>query len=189
MTQAGNGSRRTMAIEMAWGWVRFQPERRLTQWYQARCGQGRARLRTMGIVALARKFLIALWRVLRTGVLPAGAGRKVEVASEPIPARPQVSRRGRTGFELVWTTRWGARVRSANRLGGGVVHSGLHRQAPRAPAGAGACPSAVTTERRSFGARELHGSRRYQPRARDPIPSGLPQGRGGHEVGKTIKRA
>jgi transposase len=44
-----------MAIEMAWGWVRLQPERTLTQWYQARLGQGSARLRKMGIVALARK--------------------------------------------------------------------------------------------------------------------------------------
>ena len=73
---------RTMAIEMAWGGVRFQPESTLPQWYQARCGQGRARLRKMGIVALARKVLIALWRFLRTGALPAGAGLKVEVSSD-----------------------------------------------------------------------------------------------------------
>jgi transposase len=55
MTKAGNGSRRTMAVEMAWGWLRLQPESLLTQWYQTRCGQGRARLRKIGIVALARK--------------------------------------------------------------------------------------------------------------------------------------
>jgi len=55
MTKAGNGSMRMMAIEIAWGWVRFQPDRMLTQWYQARCGQGSARLRNIGIVALARK--------------------------------------------------------------------------------------------------------------------------------------
>jgi len=44
-----------MAVEMAWGWSRFQPERRLTQWSQTRFGQGRARLRTIGIGALARQ--------------------------------------------------------------------------------------------------------------------------------------
>src|SRR5262249_30187689 len=81
MTQAGTGYMRTMAIEMAWGWVRFQPESMLPQWYQTRFGQGSARLRKIGMVALARKLLIALWRFLRTGTLPAGAVLKVEVSS------------------------------------------------------------------------------------------------------------
>jgi transposase len=80
ITKAGNGYMRTMAIEIAWGWVRFHPESMLTQWYQARFGQGSARLRKMGIVALARKLLIALWRFLRTGELPAGAVLKVAVS-------------------------------------------------------------------------------------------------------------
>jgi transposase len=78
MTKAGNGYRRTMASEMAWGWVRLQPQSTLTQWDQARCGQGRARVRQIGMVALARKFLIVLWRFLETGGLPAGAVLKVE---------------------------------------------------------------------------------------------------------------
>ena len=85
MTQAGNGSMRTMAREIAWGWVRCQPESTLTQWYQARCGQGSARLRKIGMVALARKLLIALWRFLKTGELPAGAILKAEVSDETIP--------------------------------------------------------------------------------------------------------
>jgi transposase len=55
MTKAGKGSMRTMAVEMAWGWIRFQPESRLTPWDQTRCGQGRARLRKIGMVALARQ--------------------------------------------------------------------------------------------------------------------------------------
>jgi transposase len=79
-TKAGNGSMRTMAIELAWGWVRLQPESLLTQWYQARVGQGRARRRKIGIVALARKCLIALWRFLKTGELPAGAVLKAAVS-------------------------------------------------------------------------------------------------------------
>jgi transposase len=80
ITKAGNGSMRTMAVEIAWGWVRFQPESALTQWDQARFGRGSARLRKIGIVALARKLLIALWRFLNTGVPPAGAILKVQVA-------------------------------------------------------------------------------------------------------------
>jgi transposase len=80
ITKAGNGYMRTMAIEIAWGWVRFQPESMLTQWYQARFGQGSARLRKIGIVALARKLLIALWRFLKTGEIPAGAVLKVQAS-------------------------------------------------------------------------------------------------------------
>jgi transposase len=79
ITKAGNGYLRTMAVEIAWGWVRFQPESRLTQWYQARFGQGSARLRKIGIVALARKLLIALWHFLERGEVPAGAILKAEV--------------------------------------------------------------------------------------------------------------
>ena len=55
MTKAGHGSRRTRAVEMAWGWSRLQPESLLTPWYQTRLGQGSARLRKSGIGALARQ--------------------------------------------------------------------------------------------------------------------------------------
>jgi transposase len=70
-----DGSRwvRGGAIELAWGWLRFQPESALSQWYQRRFGHGSKRLRKIGIVALARKLLIALWRFLETGVIPEGA--------------------------------------------------------------------------------------------------------------------
>ena len=62
-----------MAIEIAWGWLRFQPQSALTRWYLDRFGQGSSRLRRIGIVALARKLLIALWRYLETGAVPEGA--------------------------------------------------------------------------------------------------------------------
>ena len=70
-----SGSRwvRGAAIEFAWGWLRFQPESALSQWYQQRFGSGSKRLRKIGIVALARKLLVALWRFLETGVIPEGA--------------------------------------------------------------------------------------------------------------------
>ncbi len=62
-----------MAIEIAWGWLRFQPESVLSRWYQERFGQGSSRIRRIGIVALARRLLVALWRYLETGVVPEGA--------------------------------------------------------------------------------------------------------------------
>jgi hypothetical protein len=96
-------------VERAWGWGRFQPERALTPWYQARFGRGRARLRQLGIVALARKVLIAHWRFLHPGVPPAGALLKGAVAVSA----------GSTGkggdLALGWAARCGARVRLPTR--------------------------------------------------------------------------
>lgn len=65
-----------MAVEMGWCWLRYQPRSELSQWYRRRfAGRGKAAQR-IGIVAVARKLLIALWRYLRDGALPAGALRK-----------------------------------------------------------------------------------------------------------------
>jgi len=76
-----SGSRwiRGAAIEFAWGWLRFQPQSALSQWYQERFGRGSKRLRKIGIVALARKLLVALWRFLETGVVPEGALLKTDL--------------------------------------------------------------------------------------------------------------
>jgi len=71
--KAGNRYIRSIAIEIAWRWLYLQPESDLSKWYQARFGQGSKRMRKIGIVALARKLLIALWRYLETGEVPAGA--------------------------------------------------------------------------------------------------------------------
>ena len=73
MTKAGNRHVRWMTTELAWSWVRFQPDSALSCWFRERFGGGGKRLRRIGIVAVARKLLIALWRFLETGVLPAGA--------------------------------------------------------------------------------------------------------------------
>ena len=62
-----------MAIAIAWGWRRLQPQRALPPGYQQRFGHGRSRLRRSGMVALARKLLMALWRFVETGVVPDGA--------------------------------------------------------------------------------------------------------------------
>lgn len=74
--KSGNSAIRSMAIEIAWGWLRHQPESELSRWFQQRFGQGSKRLRKIGIVALARKLLIALWRYLAYGEMPAGAQLK-----------------------------------------------------------------------------------------------------------------
>ena len=73
IAKAGNRHIRAMAIEIAWAWRRFHPDSALSQWYERRFGAGNARLRQLGIVALARKLLIALWRFVKTG--SAGGGR------------------------------------------------------------------------------------------------------------------
>src|SRR5438445_719011 len=71
--KAGNKRVRWMAIESAWAWLRFQRQSALSQWYERRFAHGGPRMRKVGIVALARKLLIALWRYLETGVVPEGA--------------------------------------------------------------------------------------------------------------------
>jgi transposase len=71
--KAGNCHIRAIAIEIAWGWLRHQPDSALSRWYQERFGHGNSRMRRIGIVALARKLLIALWRYLETGEIPEGA--------------------------------------------------------------------------------------------------------------------
>lgn len=73
ISKAGNRAVRRIAVELAWSWRRYQPESELTRWYERKFGSGKSRLRRVGIVALARKLLIALWRYLETGVPPAGA--------------------------------------------------------------------------------------------------------------------
>jgi transposase len=73
ITKSGNRHVRWMTTELAWSWLRFQPDSALSIWFRERFGNGGKRLRRIGIVAVARKLLIALWRFLETGVLPEGA--------------------------------------------------------------------------------------------------------------------
>lgn len=73
ISKAGNARTRTWMIEMAWRWLRFQARSELSQWYQRRFGGGGKRQRRVGIVALARRLLIALWRYVTFDEAPAGA--------------------------------------------------------------------------------------------------------------------
>jgi len=79
MSKAGNRHVRAMAIEIAWGWLRYQPESELTKWYEKKFGQGSKRIRKIGIVALARRLLVELWRYLETGAIPEGAVLKTRL--------------------------------------------------------------------------------------------------------------
>ena len=73
ISKAGNRRLRTMAVEIAWCWLHYQPTSALSVWYRQRFATGSSRQRRIGIVALARKLLIGLWRFLETGEVPAGA--------------------------------------------------------------------------------------------------------------------
>jgi len=77
ISHAGNKRVRTLAVEISWSWLRHQPQSGLSQWYQERFASGGARMRKVGIVAMARKLMIALWRYLEFGEVPDRAQLKV----------------------------------------------------------------------------------------------------------------
>jgi transposase len=73
ISKAGSKRMRKMLVELAWCWLRWQPESALSQWYARRFGTGKGAARKIGIVALARKLVIALWRYLERSEIPNGA--------------------------------------------------------------------------------------------------------------------
>ena len=73
ISKVGNPRARSLAIEIAWLWVRHQPNSALTKWFVQRVGDAKGRIRRIAIVALARKLMVALWRYLTTGLIPEGA--------------------------------------------------------------------------------------------------------------------
>jgi transposase len=73
ISKAGNPRARCAAIELAWLWLRHQPESELSRWFRTRTANASKRIKRVAIVALARKLIVALWRYLTTGLVPAGA--------------------------------------------------------------------------------------------------------------------
>lgn len=73
ISRAGNRRMRSMSIEIAWGWLRYQPGSALSLWYQRRFAHGSKRQRRIGIVALSRKLMVALWKYLERDEVPQGA--------------------------------------------------------------------------------------------------------------------
>jgi transposase len=76
ISKAGNPLLRKAMVELAWLWLRYQPDSALARWFTERVGAVRGRMRKITAVALARKLLVALWRYLTTGLLPEGAHLK-----------------------------------------------------------------------------------------------------------------
>jgi transposase len=76
ISKAGRGELRRVSIQVAWCWLRWQPESDLAQWFTRRFATAGGRSRRIGIVAVARKLVIALWRFVAHGVIPAGAQLK-----------------------------------------------------------------------------------------------------------------
>jgi len=76
ISKAGNRRLRSSLVELAWLWLRYQPDSKLAAWFRSRTGSVGSRMRKVMIVALARKLLVALWRFCRDGVLPEGAALK-----------------------------------------------------------------------------------------------------------------
>ncbi len=76
ISKMGNPQVRALAIEMAWMWIRLQPNSKQSRWFQERYAGGNKRMRKIGIVAVARRLLIELWRYLEEGIVPEGATLK-----------------------------------------------------------------------------------------------------------------
>jgi transposase len=70
ISKAGRSQLRSLLIEIAWGWIRFQPDSPLTGWFMVRFAKGNSRQRRIGIVAVARKLLVALWKYVSQGLIP-----------------------------------------------------------------------------------------------------------------------
>ena len=80
ISRSGNRRVRKLLIEIAWCWLRLQPDSKLSRWYKQRFAGGGARMRRIGIVAMARRLVIDLWRYVEFGVVPEGARLKVTAA-------------------------------------------------------------------------------------------------------------
>jgi transposase len=81
ISRAGNPRARTTMIQLAWLWLRYQPDSDLAKWFRERVGAQTGRPRRIAIVAMARKLLIALWRYAEYGLVPAGVDIRVEAAT------------------------------------------------------------------------------------------------------------
>ena len=73
ISKAGNSRARALATEMSWLWLRHQPDSELSCWFRKRVGDSKGRIKRIMIIALARKLMVALWRYVTAGLVPAGA--------------------------------------------------------------------------------------------------------------------
>lgn len=85
ISKTGNKRVRALLMELAWSWLRYQPDSKLSHWFNERFAAGGKRMRRVGIVAVARRLMIGLWRFVEQGVVPEGAKLK------PVPSRKGMS--------------------------------------------------------------------------------------------------
>lgn len=76
ISKAGNRQARTLGVELAWCWLKYQPDSALSRWYHQYTKEQTGTPRKVAIIALARKLIIALWRYVETGLIPTGAVMK-----------------------------------------------------------------------------------------------------------------
>lgn len=84
ISKVGNKRIRALMIELAWCWIRYQPQSKLALWFNERFGTG-GRSRRVGIVAVARRLLVDLWRYVTTGLVPPGASFKKAIVAASTP--------------------------------------------------------------------------------------------------------
>jgi len=77
ISKAGNPRLRKTMVELAWLWLRYQPDSSLSRWFRDRVRDGKGRIKRIAIVALARKLVVALWRYLNIGLIPEGSLLKI----------------------------------------------------------------------------------------------------------------
>jgi transposase len=81
ISKSGNGRVRKIMVQLAWLWLRHQPDSALSVWYREKVRDGRGRIKRIAIIALARKLLVGLWRLVTQGVVPSGAVLKLAKAA------------------------------------------------------------------------------------------------------------
>jgi transposase len=86
ISKAGPGPLRALLVQLGWAWLRYQPDSDLAVWFRTRFGETAKRSKRVGIIAVARKLLVALWRYITQGVVPAGARIK-PAHHKTVPAR------------------------------------------------------------------------------------------------------
>ncbi|RKZ06911.1 hypothetical protein DRQ32_10625 [bacterium] len=86
ISKAGNPRIRTLMVELAWLWLRWQPESRTTRWFHDHVGKAGSRSKRKAIVAVARKLLVEFWHFVEHDVVPEGAVLKDDHVEQPAPA-------------------------------------------------------------------------------------------------------
>ena len=131
---------RSLLVEIAWYWLRYQPHSALSQWVRSALWRRGERMRRIGIVALARRLLVALWRYLEHGLIPLRARLKRHGLPRARPARRDAS-----GVELTGKKQYRADSSAAcKEVQVPVPYPGEHGSTPSLRDGALWCKGLAT---------------------------------------------